>query len=150
MPTASELIVEEQLAELTANAAQMGWSLELVGGGTFILGVPAKDGSNLYWRCENDRYPTWPPAWHWSNASGEEIDTPNVTGTGGNFFHGNGVVCAPWTRLAYKSVDTRGPHGDWSIGDWLSNGKTRQCTTFSAMAARLAVEAMQRFQKRAG
>ena len=150
MATATELIVTEQLAELEANAAEMGWSLKMLGGGSFVLGVPAKDGSHLYWRCSTDRFPTWPPAWHWSDSTADIIDTPAVTGKGGNFFHGEGVVCAPWNRLAYKSVDARGPHNDWTIGDWLSNAKTGQCTTLSAMAARLAVEATLRFEKRAG
>src|SRR5688500_15792097 len=103
MATATELIVAEQLGELVANVAEMGWSLVVLGEGTFVLGVPAKDSSILYWRCETDRYPTWPPAWHWSDATGEVIDTPDVTGQGGNFFNGCGVVCAPWNRLAYKS-----------------------------------------------
>jgi hypothetical protein len=149
MATATELIVAEQLAALAANAAEMGWLLAILGDGTFVLGVPAKDGSHLYWRCETDRYPTWPPAWHWSDAVGKEIDTANVIARGGNFFHDNGVVCAPWNRLAYNAVDKRGPHGDWTIGDWLTNAKTRQCTTLAAMAARLAIEANQRFEKRA-
>ncbi len=149
MVTATDLIVAEQLEALAANAAELGWSITILRSSTFVLGVPAKDGSTLFWRCETERYPTWPPAWHWSNPHGEETDLPTVTGRGGNFFHGNGVVCAPWNRLAYKLVDARGPHEDWSIGDWLTNPKTGQCTTLSAMAARLAVEAMQRFERRA-
>lgn len=149
MATATELILAEQMADLAANAAEMGWSLSILDGGTFVLGVPAGDGSKLYWRCETDRFPTWPPAWHWSDSVGEEVDTPRVTGRGGNFFHGHNVVCAPWNRLAYSSVDKRGPHSDWKIGDWLTNPKTGQCTTLAAMAARLAVEARLRFSARA-
>ena len=150
MATATMLVVAEQLEQLASNAPEMGWSLTILSPCAFVLGVPARDGSNLYWRCDADRYPTWPPAWHWSDAAGEHVDAPEVTGRGGNFFHGKGVVCAPWNRLAYTSVDARGPHADWTIGDWLTNPKTRQCTTLAAMAARLAVEALQRFEKRAG
>ncbi len=150
MATATELILEEQMAELTANADAMGWSVTYLRAGRFVLGVPAKDNSILYWRCEPDGFAATPPAWHWSDATGENIDTPKVTGQGGQFFHSSGVVCAPWNRLAYKSLDARGPHDDWSIGDWLSNAKTRQCTTLAAMASRLAVEAMTKFEKRAG
>jgi len=146
--TATDLVVEEELAELVANAAEMGWSLTILDGGAFVLGVPAKGGSSLFWRCATDRYPTWPPAWHWADPTGGVIDAPTVTGLGGNFFHSNGVVCAPWNRLAYKAIDARGPHGDWTIGDWLTNSYTRQCKTLSAMAARLAIEATHRFQRR--
>lgn len=150
MSTATGLIVVEQLAELAANAGAMGWSLHVLNNEEFVLGVPAKDGSMLFWRCVTDRFPTSPPVWHWSNADGTETDTPAVIGLGGAFFHSAGVVCAPWNRLAYKMIDDRGPHADWTIGDWLTNEKTRQCTTLSAMASRLAVEAMNRFERRAG
>jgi hypothetical protein len=148
--TATELILEEQMADLKANADLMGWSVTDLGAGTFVLGVPAKDDSILYWRCETDGFTATPPAWRWSDSSGQIIDSPSVTGRGGNFFHSNGVVCAPWNRLAYKSVDGRGPHGDWLIGDWLSNVKTRQCVTLAAMASRLALEARISFSGRAG
>jgi hypothetical protein len=148
--TATELILEEEMAELKANADVMGWSIAPLEAGTFILGVPANDGSVLYWRCEPVGYAATPPAWHWSDPAGQKTDTPQVTGLGGQFFHQSGVVCAPWNRLAYKSIDSRGPHDDWSIGDWLSNEKTRQCVTLAAMASRLAVEAITKFEKRAG
>lgn len=147
MATATDLIVEEELAELAANATEIGWSLTVLEGGAFVLGVAAKNGTKLFWRCETDRYPTFPPAWHWADATGDVIDVPSVTGVGGNFFHTSGVVCAPWNRLAYKAIDARGPHDDWTIGDWLTNTRTRQCTTLSAMATRLAVEATQRFER---
>ncbi len=29
-----------------------------------------------------------------------------------SIFHGNGLVCAPWSRGAY--AENSGPHGDWS------------------------------------
>jgi len=150
MATATELLVEVELAQLKENAQIMGWTVTELSGLDFVLGVPANDNSWLYVRCEPERHPTEPPAWRWCNAKGENTDKPEMTGVGGQFFHTNGVICAPWNRLAYKSVDARGPHGDWSIGNWMANDKTRQCRTLAAMASRIAIEARLKYQKRKG
>lgn len=150
MATATELLVEEELAQLKENAQIMGWTVTQLCGLNFLLGVPAKDESWLYVRCEPDLFPTEPPAWRWCDAKGENPDTPAVTGIGGQFFHSSGVICAPWNRLAYKNIDPRGPHEDWAIGNWMANEKTRQCRTLAAMASRIAVEATRNFQNRKG
>jgi len=148
--TATEMLVMEELAQLRENAALLGWTVTGLDGLDFILGVPAKDGSWLYVRCEPEAYPTRPPAWRWCDAEGGRADAPEVSAKGGQFFHSAGVICAPWNRLAYKTIDGRGPHGDWDIGAWMANEKTRQCRTLAAMAGRIAVEAARNFDKRMG
>ena len=50
------------------------------------------------------------------------------------------MIFAPWNRLAYSSVDPKGPHGDWTIGDWQKNSYTGGCTTLGHMALRIYVE----------
>lgn len=36
---------------------------------------------------------------------------------GDSVFHSQGLICAPWSRLAYKTEG--GPHGDWGqLTDW--------------------------------
>ena len=33
--------------------------------------------------------------------------------TGSSVLHSNGVICAPWSRLAYADAGEGGPHSDW-------------------------------------
>jgi len=144
-----QLAIETELADLKANAEQQGWTFARTGDAEFTLGVLARDNSWLHLKVFLDGYARIPPAWHWLNpetgALGERAHTP----VGGNFFHGNGVICAPWNRLAYKSVDDRGPHPDWAIeGDWKANAYTGAATTLAAMALRIALEAMTKYERR--
>lgn len=70
-----------------------------------------------------DGYKALPPAWHVvapgtdSDAGREDFPRPG----GNSIFHGNLVLCAPWNRLAYKSVNPQGLHSDWGGPEgWLS------------------------------
>lgn len=140
MATAAELVLESQLADLGQNAGVHGWLFKPVDPTSFVLGLPAKDGSDmaLYVKC--DGYPAEPPAWHWYNRDTEAIDAPGDTPTGGSFFHGSGVICASWNRLAYRSENPRGPHNDWDIGNWMAVPQTGGTRTLAAMAGRIAHE----------
>lgn len=140
MTTVAELTLDEEISPLQEIAACRGWKLERRDDVTFALGMLARDDTWFWLLCRCDRYPAIPPAWHWFNPDTEEIDKPKDTPTGGGFFHGNDVICAPWNRLAYKSEDPRGPHGDWKIGDWRANPKTGGCKTLAAMALRIYTE----------
>jgi hypothetical protein len=85
-------------------------------------------------------YPVKPPAWYWCDGAGggREIRTNAPFGSG--FLHSNGVICAPWNRLSYAQIDRRGPHGEWTMGDWRNNSHTGGCKTLTAMALRIFVE----------
>jgi hypothetical protein len=134
------LTIEEELRDVRANAAARGWVLSQTDELHFILGFPASDNTFLYVYAECDDYPVKPPAWHWCDKDGTgHKDMRNVPkGTG--FLHSNGVICAPWSRLAYTPVDSRGPHNDWTISDWRNNPYTKGCKTLGGMALRIAVE----------
>jgi hypothetical protein len=105
--TPSDLLVQAERHALLENAVVMGWAFAR-DGDTFVLGLPAKDGATYYLRPDCTGYPATPPAWHWFNPTTSAIDAKIDTPVGGNFLHGNGVICAPWNRLAYQSVDSRG------------------------------------------
>jgi len=150
MATASELVLESQLADLRQNAGVHGWFFELVEPTTFVLGLPAKDGSDLALFVKCNDYPSQPPAWHWYNRETKEIDAFGDTPTGGSFFHGSGVICAPWNRLAYKTKDPRGPHNDWDIGNWMAVAQTGGTRTLAAMAERVAHELRTSYTRRMG
>lgn len=147
MATATELTVAEELAQLVEVAsAAKDWTVTPLGPVSFLLSVPAKGGVRLWVRCEADEYPTLPPIWRWCDHDGGALDMPHVTPNGGSaFFHGNGVICAPWNRLAYSKVDSRGPHGEWQISNWKAIPDTKECKTLAAMAIRIAVEACTKF-----
>ena len=151
MTTVAQLTLSEEMAPLKEIAGHKGWKLERHDAPEFVLGLPARDGSWFWLLCRCDRYAAIPPAWHWLNPETNEIDRPKDTPTGGGFFHDSGVICAPWNRLAYKSEGPRGPHSDWTIGNWRTNPKTGACKTLAAMALRIATELRSpKFKERRG
>ncbi len=140
MPTVAELTVAEELDLLRKNAASRGWSLRELDSLHFHLGLPAHDSSSFYLLVDCVGYPVQPPAWDWCDAEGKRTDRLADRPRGSGFLHTAGVICAPWNRLAYKSIDARGPHGEWTIGDWQKNSHTGGCTTLPHMALRIFVE----------
>lgn len=148
MVTAAELSVDAEYPALEENARSMGWKLERLTPTSFTVTMPGRDGSHFSLLCLCDRYSAEPPAWHWYNTETKNIDDPRDIPKPVGFFHGHNVICAPWNRLAYKAIDSRGPHDDWTIGDWRSNPNTGACRTLSAMAIRIALELQRNLQGR--
>lgn len=138
--TVAELTVAEELIPLRENAVNLGWNLKELDGLRFLLAMPAKDKSLFYLLVDCDNYKVQPPAWHWSDPSGTYTNRAVDQPKGSGFLHPSGVICAPWNRLAYNTIDSRGPHKDWPIGDWLQNSATAGCTTLAHMALRIFVE----------
>lgn len=52
-------------------------------------------------------------------------------GTGSTVLHGNGLVCAHWSRLAYKTADIDGIHADWGPPSNWRNPSPGQTTAFT-------------------
>jgi hypothetical protein len=140
MSTVAEATVAEELASLREIASTRGWSLREIDAVRFHLALPASDSTWLYVLVDCERYPVQPPAWRWCDAEGKNADHPCDQPRGLGFLHPSGVICAPWNRLAYKSIDSRGPHQDWILGDWRNNSYTGGCRTLAAMALRIFVE----------
>jgi hypothetical protein len=68
-----------------------------------------------------------------------------------SIFHGNGLVCAPWSRRAYATDDYQGPHaGDWGApSNWqVPRPNVTQADTIADMIDRLIVEVRQRTRGR--
>jgi hypothetical protein len=140
VPTVAELTVAQELIAVGEIAGTRGWRLRELDPLHFHLGLPASDRSWFYLLVDCDRYPVQPPAWNWCDAEGTHTDRLVDRPRGSGFLHTNGVICAPWNRLAYTPVDSRGPHGDWNIGEWRKNSHTKGCTTLPHMALRIYVE----------
>jgi hypothetical protein len=140
MCTVAELTVAEELTALREIASGRGWVLKELDALNFQLGLGAGDGSWFYLLVNCENYPAQPAAWDWCDAEGRRTDRLADKPQGSGFLHASGVVCAPWNRLAYKAVDSRGPHPDWAIGDWQNNPHTGGCRTLAHAALRLCVE----------
>jgi hypothetical protein len=92
-----------------------------------------------------EAYRALPPSWFFADPrNGAEIGKPAYPHPGpfpgGSILHTNGVICAPWNRLAYG--DRGGPHSDWTdAANWQApiQGHT-YATTIPDMLARIAVE----------
>lgn len=142
MSSATELQVQEELEQLRQVADGEGWSVKGLTSTSFVVGFTAAGGTSMWVRCDADRYKEMPPRWRWCDAHGDNVGAAQYRPANGNaFFHGDtGVICAPWSRDAYKSENPLGPHEDWSIGNWLENSNTGQTRTLAAMAIRIGVE----------
>lgn len=60
-------------------------------------------------------YDVLPPAWRFLDPRTDGVIGPAAypRPVGDSILHGNGVICAPWNRLAYQVEG--GPHGDWGL-----------------------------------
>jgi hypothetical protein len=148
--TVAELLVGEELEHLVAIANARAWPIEVQQLLRFRIGLPAKDGQMFWLSVELDRYLEQPAAFHWSDAGGDRLDDPRDTPKGGTFFHGSGRICAPWNRLAYSSVDPKGPHGDWQLAGWRNNPNTKGTKTLAAMVLRIHHELQSAYEGRLG
>jgi hypothetical protein len=140
VPTVAELSVAEELVAIREIAASRGWSFQEVDVLHFRLGFQARDQSRFHLLVDCTGYPVHPPAWHWCDPAYSQTARPADCPGGSGFLHPCGVICAPWNRLAYRSIDPRGPHTDWTIGDWQQNPHTAGCTTLAHMTLRIYVE----------
>lgn len=136
-----ELVFEEQFGDLSDIAQHRRWDLQRTDEPGFILTLPARDDSRFSVQVVCTDFPTLPPIWSWydiqTHQRNQEANTP--MGSGG-YFHGSGRICAPWNRIAYREVDSNGPHSDWRLTDWMSNPNTQGCITLAGMALRVSVE----------
>jgi hypothetical protein len=119
-------VVEDELPPADAYALRHGWSLTWLRDDLVILadGRHPADQSLLRWHADVAGYRAVPPAW--SCFQQEEKDVfkrrfPKgnaLPGGASSIFHGAGVICAPFNRLAFQEYS--GPHADWGgPADWL-------------------------------
>lgn len=128
------MIVEAELRDLAEIAGSRGWPLSQKEPSQFVIKVPAKDSVWYALTVDCTKYPELPPAFEWIEP---DTSTPGNTPHGSGYLHGSGVICAPWNRLAYREVDSRGPHSDWQLVNWKENGRTGGTKTLAAMVLRI-------------
>ena len=87
-----------------------------------------------------------PPTWRFVDPrTGAAIGVAALPQGGlpnGSVFHGNGVICAPWSRDAYG--DRSGPHQDWTDAtQWQTTApQSTQAHTIADMLARIFAEVL--------
>lgn len=140
MLTVTELAISEQVCHVAEIAAQRGWRFERLDDIRFFICLPSRDGTDYGVLVDCDRFLEQPPAFHWYNPGTRACDQPADTPSGSGYLHSSGRICAPWNRLAYKQIDPKGPHSDWQLANWRTNGKTGGTTTLAAMVLRIYTE----------
>lgn len=92
-----------------------------------------------------DDYRVEPPTWRFLDPrTGDNIGPAAYPAgawqNGGSVFHGNGLICASWSRDAYQ--DRGGPHADWGAAtQWQTVAReTAQADTIPDMLARTYAE----------
>jgi hypothetical protein len=58
-------------------------------------------------------YDVLPPAWRFTDPRNGKIIGKAAYPVASGIFHSDGVICAPWNRLAYG--ESGGPHSDWGL-----------------------------------
>lgn len=146
--TAASLVIQPELQALQEVAKERGWLFRQETEHEFVLGL-GRGTEQFFLRVDLTDYRATPAAWHWYNPQTSALDQSQDTPRGGTFFHSSGVICAPWNRLAYKSVNSKGPHGDWDIrGNWVAHANTGGTRTLVAMALRIDHELQLNFAGR--
>jgi len=114
----SRTALEHELDRAGSSAERRGWQLQW-NADTLLLqaSITAPDGEAYVFEFQYDDYPELPPKIDAIYPGSNERNTPRCFPSGGRgYFHPTNLICAPWSRNAYKRLG--GPHGDWAIGDW--------------------------------
>lgn len=146
MTTITEFVVSEELDTFRKCAEVLDWEIKEVDPITFVVGFQSGKGQEFWCKVICENYKQNPPFWHWYNPTTKLIDQSNDIpqiegGSIRGYFHSSGIICAPWNRLAYKSISQpNGLHPEWVLSDWITNPKTGICTTLTGMAIQVHQE----------
>ena len=139
-------VVENELPALNNFAQRRGWSVSWLAVQLAVIADGKHHGDNTSVRVHADvtGYRVVPPAWRFVLPDSIEPKPHRfprggtVPGGVGSIFHGKGVICAPFNRLAYKEHD--GMHGDWGGPEnWLDVRGHVRATTLAEMLAQIVM-----------
>jgi hypothetical protein len=125
-PDISRRIMEEELAAMAPLAATYGWEVhsDLPNLTVTVRLRSAIDGEVYVLEARCDDYKALPPVFEFIHPDNSERGTRRCYPKDGSFFHTNPCICIQWNRKAYQSLG--GPHGDWSLANWMSDRPTMQ------------------------
>ena len=129
-------VLEEESPGLIAWAKRKRWDLCIDAERLVVVAwfTHPRDGGLLVLEGDIEGYKAVPPAWRFLDVeNGTETRRAFPSGAD-SFFHSNRVICAPWSRLAYK--EHNGPHDNWGgPGKWLDVTDGTQAHTLGDMLA---------------
>lgn len=141
--------LETERSAILAWATKRGWRVEISPAGRVIRAGTTHPAARLALTAVADCawYPSAAPAWRFMDAGGDSPRSAypapgGVPGITGSIFHPNGLICAPWNRLAYSELG--GVHNDWGgIANWktAARGYT-QAHTIADMLQTLMIHLM--------
>ncbi len=118
-PAITRQILEEEVESLSSLASSYKWQVSF-DPAALIVSVKMKsliDEEVYIVEARCDGYKLLPPYFEFIHPSLEERGTKRCYPKGSGYFHKAPCICVQWNRKAYKSEG--GPHGDWSINDWM-------------------------------
>jgi hypothetical protein len=136
--------VEEDLPAAHAHAGRHGWCLTWLQDALLLHadGTHPADKTRMRWQANLADYRALPPIWtcYQLDANGAAtLRFPkggSVPSIGASMFLDQGVVCAPFNRLAYSAY--AGPHGDWGGPEnWLGVRGHVRATSLGEMLAQI-------------
>jgi hypothetical protein len=122
----SRVVVEDELPPAIELCQRIGWDLKWAPDAlvAVVKAMHPKTSAKLCLVGDFNDYKGTPPAWRFVDPdNGAEVRAawPAAGAVDGkaSIFHTQPVICAPFNRLAYKSLG--GPHQDWGGPEtWLS------------------------------
>lgn len=134
--------IEEELPAAEKWAAEHGWQVAF-DADTFDLNCsashPHAEGL-VRLRAGVDQYRALPPSWRFVHPeTGEPTPgtTPNRGARAGasSVIYGLGIICAHFSRTAYRQFQADGPHQEWDLAAWQEVKGGVQAHTLAEMIA---------------
>ncbi|MEZ0357998.1 hypothetical protein [Mycobacterium sp. SA01] len=144
--TITRAVLAAEMPAVTAWASRRGWTIEADAPSLRLSAATVHPvvQTVIVFCADLTGYPATPPAWTCLNGTGHAASAAfpvagSRAGLSGSIFHPNGVICAPWNRLAYAVHG--GPHNDWGdLTGWKTvTGGVTQAHTLADMLTTLAL-----------
>jgi hypothetical protein len=125
-PDISRRILEEELAAMVPLAETYCWMVcpDLANLKVTVRMRSAIDGEVYLLEASCEDYKAMPPVFEFIHPVTGERGSQRCYPKDGSFFHTNPCICVQWNRKAYQTLG--GPHGDWSLVDWMTARPTMQ------------------------
>lgn len=143
-PAVTQAVIADVRAAISAWATWHRWDVDLDTGGLALVATARHPHAELVvtFHAALEGFPAIPPAWTCRTPDGQNVKSaypePGAApGIPSSIFHGNGLICAHWNRLAYQLHG--GPHSDWGeLTSWKTSGPgTAHADTLPDMLALL-------------
>lgn len=136
-------VLDDELPPAEGWAARVGWRLSFDRDGLILDAhcLHPADKKPLLLTAEVDSYRALPPAWRFVDPE-TRVATPAATpsrdpvGSRSSVIHSVGVICAHFSRTAYKEYKDNAPHGGtWTLAHWAQVREGVQAHTIAEMLA---------------